>query len=51
MSPTFFNVLVDAVVRKWLADVMDDIESAIEGLQGDDASRMASLFYANNGAI
>ena len=31
VSPTFFNVLVDTVVRKWLADVMDDIESAIKG--------------------
>ena len=48
---TLLNMLVDAVVRKWLADVMDDIESAIEGLQGDDASRMASLFYADDGAI
>ena len=46
VSPTFFSVIVDAVVRKWLADVMDDIESAIEGLQGGDVSRLTSLIYA-----
>ena len=28
VSPTLFNILVDAVVRKWLADVMDDIDAA-----------------------
>ena len=52
MSPNLFNILVDAVVRKWLVDVMDDIDTANdEGLQGDDVSRMTSLFYADDGAI
>ena len=52
VSPTLFNILVDAVVRKWLADVMDDIDTANdEGLHGDDVSRMTSLFYADDGAI
>ena len=51
MSSTLFNVLVDAVVRKWWADVMDDMTIANSGLQGDDAGRLASLFYANDGAI
>ena len=51
MSPTLFNVLVDAVVRKWLADVMDDMTAANSGLQGDDVGRLSSLFYANDGAI
>ena len=32
VSPTFFNVLVDVVVRKWLADVMDNMTAAITGL-------------------
>ena len=49
--PTFFNVFVDTVVRKWLADVLDNRESTIKELQGDDVSRMASLFYADDGAI
>ena len=51
MSPTLFNVLVDAVVRKWLADVMDNITAANTGLQGDDLGRMSSLFYADGSAI
>ena len=51
MSPTLFNVLVDAVVRKWWADVMDDMTIANTGLQGDNAGRLASLFYADDGAI
>ena len=51
MSPTFFNVLVVAVVRKWLVDSMDDMTAAITGLQGDDVSSISSLFYANDGAI
>ena len=51
MPLTFFNVFVDAVVRKWLADVMDNMTAAIAGLQGDNVSRMSSLFYADDGAI
>ena len=51
MSPTFFNVLVDAVVRKWLADVMDNMTTVSAGLRGGDVGRMSSLFYANDGAI
>ena len=49
MSPTFFNVLVDAVVRQWLADVMDNMTAVIVGLQGDDVSCMSSLFYVDDG--
>ena len=51
MSPTLFHILVDAVVRKWLAGVMDDMTTASSGLQGDDVSCMFSLFYADNGGI
>ena len=51
MSPTLFNILIDAVVRKWLADVMDVMTTANTGLQGDNVGRMSSLFYANNCAI
>ena len=51
MSPTHFNVLVDVVVWKSLKDVMDNITAAIAGLQGDNVSRMSSLFYANNDVI
>ena len=44
VSPTLFNVLVDAVVRKWWADVMDDTTIANTGLQGGDAGSLASFF-------
>ena len=30
-----FNILVNAVLQKWYADVMEDITSAITGLEGD----------------
>ena len=42
MSSTLFNVLADAVVRKWLADVMDDMTIANTGLQSDDVGQMAT---------
>ena len=32
VSSTLYNVLVDAVVQKWLADVMDDMTAANAGL-------------------
>ena len=51
MFPTMFNVLVDAVMRKWLTDVMDNITVAITELQGDDVSGISSLFYANDSTI
>ena len=49
--PTLFNVLVDTVVRKWWADVMDEMATVNSGLQGDDVGCMSSLFNANDGAI
>ena len=51
MYHTLFNVLVDAVVRKWLADVMDNMTAANLGLQGDDVGCLSSLFYADDSAI
>ena len=48
---TLFNKLVDAVVRKRLADVIDDMTTASLGLQGDNVGCISSLFYAGDGAI
>ena len=48
---TLFNKLVDAVVRKRLADVIDDMTTARIGLQGDSVGCMSSLFYANDSTI
>ena len=51
MSLTLFNVLVDAVVWKWLADVMEDMTATNAGLQGDNVGCLSSLFYADDGVI
>jgi len=51
ISPIIFNILVDAVVQKWYADVMEDMTSAITGLEGAAIRDRASLFYADDGAI
>ena len=52
VSPILFNVLVDAVVRKWFADVMEDMMAANTGLEGEDViSDRTSLFYADDGAL
>ena len=51
VSPSLFNVLVDAVVRKWWVDAIDDMTIANTGLQGNNIGRLSSLFYADDGAI
>ena len=38
-------------MRKWLADVMDDMTAANTGFEGDDVGRLSSLFYADDGAV
>ena len=43
ISPTLFNILVDAVVRKWLFDIMEDKDISISGLQ-DAVEGKISLF-------
>jgi len=42
---------VDAVVRKWYPDVMEDMTSAVTGLEGDAIRDRASLFCTDDGAI
>ena len=51
ISPILFNILVDAVGRKWYADVMEDVTSAVAGLEGDAIRERASLFFADDAAI
>ena len=51
VSPTLFNILLDTVVRKWLADIMNDMITASSGIQGDNVVCMSSLLYADNSAI
>ena len=42
---------MDAVIRKWYADVMSDMTWAESGLKGDAVCWFASLFYANDDAV
>ena len=36
VSPTLFNVIVDAMIREWYADVMDNVTAGNTGLSGDN---------------
>ena len=51
VSPTLFNILIDAVMRKWLADGMDVMTTANTGLQGDNIGCMSSLLYTDDRAV
>ena len=46
LSPTIFNVVVDAVVRHWVEEI---VESA--GGRGQEGRHQNSLFYAGDGMI
>ena len=49
LSPTIFNVVVDAVVRHWLHRVMEEVEA--RGETGREGQHQAALFYSNNGMV
>ena len=49
MSPTIFNVVVDAVVRHWVQGVVE--ESEARGEIGKEGRHQAELFYTNNGMV
>ena len=44
LSPTIFNVVVDAVVRHWLTIEVKEAEKRVE--QGREGRHQAALFYA-----
>ena len=46
LSPTIFNVVVDAVVRQWFTMVIDDAEK--RGERGKEGSHQAALSYADD---
>ena len=49
LSPTIFNVVVDAVVRHWVTGVISDAEE-----RGDlvkEGRYQAALFYADGGMV
>ena len=49
LSPTIFNVVVDAVVRHWVKGVIVDAEE--QGEQGKEGRHQAALFYADDGMV
>ena len=49
LSPTIFNVVVDAVVRHWVHRIMEEAEA--RGETGQEVRHQAALFYANNGMV
>ena len=49
LSPTIFNVVVDAVVRHWL--LLATHEAERRGERGREGRHQAALFYADEGMI
>ena len=49
LSPTIFNVLVDAVVRNWVTVVIAGAEE--RGECGQEGRHQSALFYADNGMV
>ena len=49
LSPTIFNVVVDAVVRNWVQGIMEDAEA--RGGTGQEGRHQAALFYADDGMV
>ena len=49
LSPTIFNVVVDAVVRHWLQLATQEAER--RGERGREGRHQAALFYADDGML
>ena len=49
LSPTIFNVVVDAVVSHWVTGVIADAEE--RGDLGKEGRHQAALFYAYDGMV
>ena len=49
LSPTIFNVVVDAVVRHWLMGVIVYAEERVK--LGKEGRHQADLFYADDGMV
>ena len=49
LSPTIFNLVVDALVRHWVTGVIADTEE--QGEIGKEGRHKAALFYADNGMV
>ena len=49
LSPTIFNVVVDAVVRHWVTLAVTEAET--RGRRGREGRHQAALFYADDGML
>ena len=49
LSPTIFNMVVDAVVRHWVQGVVEEAEA--QGELGQEGRHHGELFYANSGMV
>ena len=49
ISPTIFNMEVDAVVRQWVTMALDKAKK--RGERGKEGRYQASLFYADDGMV
>ena len=49
LSPTIFNVVVDAVVKHWIEGLM--AETADKGDTGREGRHQSAVFYADNGVV
>ena len=49
LSPTIFNVVVDAVVRHWVTITVTEAENRRE--RGREGRHQAALFYADDGML
>ena len=49
LSPTIFNVVVDAVVCHWFTMALDKAEK--RGERGKEGRHQAALFYAGDGMV
>ena len=49
LSPTIFNVVVDAVVCHWMTGLIVDAEE--QGNLGKEGRHQAALFYTDDGMV
>ena len=49
LSPTIFNVVVDAVLRHWVTGIIADMEE--RGERGKERGHQADLFYVDDGMV
>ena len=49
LSPTIFNLVVDAVVRHWVTMALNEAEK--RGERGKEGRHQAALFYTDDGMV